>query len=212
MILTAMPSSALDVDVRESLRADLESLEGVRRAVVDEDPLRIYLVCDRTESPVEMLARGILARSGISAAAEVHVAYLPTPEPRRRVRFVAARLTTPRIGRARAEVELEWAGRTFRDEVEGETGSAMELRLAATATLRTLNAILNQRVEFSLVGIKSFRAFDTEVIVVLLRTDHINPLIGASLATEDPFRSASLAVLNATNRVLGNYLANPENS
>ena len=34
------------------------------------------------------------------------------------------------------------------------------------------------------------------------------PLIGAALATEDPFRSASLAVLNATNRVLGNYLAN----
>lgn len=213
MILTAMPSSALDVDVRERLQAELESLEGVRRAIVDEDPLRVYLVCERSETPIEMLARGILARSGLSsAAAEVHVAYLPAQEPRRRVRFVAARLTKPTIGRARAEVELEWAGRTFRDEVEGETGSAMEMRLAATATLRTLNAILNERVQFSLVGIKSFRAFDTDVVVVLLRTENINPLIGASLATEDPFRSASLAVLNATNRVLGNYLSNPENS
>ena len=213
MILTAMPSTALDVDARERLRADLEALDGVVRAVVDDQPLRIYLICERTEAPTEMLVRSILASSGLYAAdAEVHVAYLPNPEPRRRVRFVSARLTTPRVGRSRAEVELEWGGQTFQDEVEGETGSAIELRLAALATLRTLGAILNGRMEFSLVGIKSFRAFDTDVIVVLLRTDHINPLIGASLATGDAYRSAALAVLNATNRVLGNYLSNPENS
>ena len=213
MILTAMPTSAMDVDARERLRSELEALDGVRRAIVDEDPLRVYLVCERSDSPVEMQARGILAAAGYSAAeAEVHAAYLPAAEPRRRVRFLAARLTTPRVGRSRAEVELEWGGQTYCDEVEGETGSAIELRLAALATLRTLSAILNDRVQFSLTGIKSFRAFDTEVVVVLLRTEHVHTLIGASLATEDPYRSASLAVLNATNRVLGNYLTNPENS
>lgn len=213
MILTAMPSSALDVEARERLRAELETLEGVHRVVVDEEPLRVYVICERTEGPVEMLVRSILARNGLYAeSAEVHIAYLPTPEPRRRVRFVAARLATPRIGRARAEVELEWSGQTFRDEVEGETGSAMELRHAAQATLGALSAILNGRMQFSLVGIKSFRAFDTDVVVVLLRTDHVHTLIGASLATGDPHRSAALAVLNATNRVLGNYLSNAENS
>jgi hypothetical protein len=213
MILTAMPSSALDVEARERLRTELESLDGVRRAIVDEDPLRVYVVCEHTEGPVEMLVRSILARNGLLAdAAEVHIAYLPNPEPRRRVRFVAARLGTPRTGRARAEVELEWSGQTYRDEVEGETGSAMELRHAAQATLGALGAILNGRMQFSLVGIKSFRAFDTDVVVVLLRTDNVNTLIGASLATGEPHRSAALAVLNATNRVLGNYLTNVENS
>ena len=206
-----MPLSALDVDAREHLRSELEALEGVRRAVIDEDPLRIYVICERAEGPTEMLVRSILARSGLAAAdAEVHLSYLSAPEPRRRVRFVAARLTTPRMGRAVAQVELEWGGQTFRDEVEGETGAAVELRLAAQATLRALEAILNGRMQFGLVGIKSFRAFDTDVIVVLLRTENVHALIGASLATGDPNRSAALAVLNATNRVLGNYLTNAE--
>ncbi|HYR08964.1 MAG TPA: hypothetical protein VEQ60_14380 [Longimicrobium sp.] len=206
-----MPLSALDVDAREHLRSELEALEGVRRAVIDEDPLRIYLICERAEGPTEMLVRSILARSGLSAAdAEVHLAHLPAPEPRRRVRFVAARVTTPRMGRAVAQVELEWGGQTYRDEVEGETGAAVELRSAAQATLRALESILNGRMQFGLVGIKSFRAFDTDVVVVLLRTENVHALIGASLATGDPHRSAALAVLNATNRVLGNYLTNVE--
>lgn len=206
-----MPLPALDVDAREQLRSELEALEGVRRVVIDEDPLRIYLICERADAPTEMLVRSILARAGLSAAdAEVHLAYLSAPEPRRRVRFVAARLTTPRMGRAVAQVELEWGGQTFRDEVEGETGAAVELRLAAQATLRALESILNGRMSFGLVGIKSFRAFDTDVIVVLLRTENVHALIGASLASGDPHRSAALAVLNATNRVLGNYLTNVE--
>lgn len=204
-----MPLSALDVDAREQLRSELEALEGVRRAVIDEDPLRIYLICERADGPTEMLVHSVLAASGVGAA-EVNLAYLPKPEARRRVRFVAARLTTPRTGRAQAQVELEWNGQTHRGEVEGETGSAVELRLAALATLRTLESILSGRMQFGLVGIKSFRAFDTDVIVVLLRTENVHALIGASLATGDPHRSAALAVLNATNRVLGNYLANNE--
>ncbi len=205
-----MPLSALDVDAREHLRSELEALEGVRRAVIDEDPPRIYLICERAEGPTEMLVHSILARNGLDAGTEVHLAYLPKPEARRRVRFVAARLTKPRTGSSVAQVELEWNGETHRGEVEGETGSAVELRLAALATLRTLESILNGRMQFGLVGIKSFRAFDTDVVVVLLRTENVNALIGASLATVDPHRSAALAVLNATNRVLGNYLANSE--
>lgn len=206
-----MPSSALDVDAREHLRSELEALEGVRRAVIDDDPLRIYVICERAEGPTEMLVRSILASSGLSAAdAEVHMAFIPAPEARRRVRFVAARLLAPRTGRSVAQVELEWGGQTYRDEVEGETGAAVELRLAAQATLRALEAILNGRMHFGLVGIKSFRAFDTDVVVVLLRTENVHALIGASLASGDPHRSAALAVLNATNRVLGNYLTNAE--
>ena len=206
-----MTLPAMDVDARERLRAELEALEGVTRAVVEYDPPRVLLVCERTESPTEILVNTVLASHGLPAdQTEVQVAYLPHPEPRRRVRFVGARMDKSSIGRARATVELEWSGQVYRASVEGESGPALELRLAALATLRTLEAILGERLTFELVGIKSFRAFDTDVVVVLLRTEPVNSLIGASLATNDPYRSASLAVLNATNRVLGNYLTDPE--
>jgi hypothetical protein len=205
-----MSAAMLDEAARERLRAELESVGGVRRAVVDGDASpSVYLICDRGDGgPVEALARGILAREGF-VGAEVQLAFVPAAEPRRRVRFVSARLSQPRPGRAIAEVVLEWAGESFRQEVEGEGGAPLELRLAALATLRSLHAILGGRVEFELVGIKGFRAFDAEVVVAVLRggTRDGRTLIGAALATENLHRSASLAVLNATNRVLGNYLA-----
>jgi hypothetical protein len=206
-----MAHSALDPAARERLRAELETIACVRRAVVDADPLRVYIVCDAADQPTEMLVASMLAHAGIAAGdAEVHLAYLTPPGERRRVRFGAARLTTPRMGRTEAQVELEWAGTTFSESEEGQTGSALEMRLVAAATLRTLETILEGRVRFSLLGIKSLRAFDTELVVVLLQTDNAPPLVGAAVATTDPFRSAALAVLNATNRVLGNYLSNAD--
>ncbi len=208
------PPALVDAE-RDVLRAELEALDCVRRAVVDADPRpTVYLVCDGPASgPVEMLARSVMARHGLAPGdAELLVSFLPAPEPRRRVRFVAAHLRVPRPGRAFAEVELEWAGETYREEVEGESGAALELRLAALATLRTLDAILQGRAAFQLVGIKSIRAFDADVVVALLRGSDAGgaPLIGAALAAGDPYRSAALAVLNATNRVLGNYLVQAE--
>ena len=114
-----------------------------------------------------------------------------------------------RAGRARAEVELEWAGQSFREEMEGESGSAVELRLAALATLRALEGILGGQMQFELVGIKGTRAFDADVVVALLRSEQAagRSLVGAALATDNLHRSAALAVLNATNRALGNYLS-----
>jgi hypothetical protein len=208
-----MSAAMLDEAGRERLRAELESVGGVRRAVVDGDASpSVYLICERGDGgPVEALARGILAREGF-VGADVQLAFVPAAEPRRRVRFVSARLTQPRPGRAVAEVELEWAGESYRQVVEGEGGAALELRLSALATLRSLHAILGGRVEFELVGIKGFRAFDAEVVVAVLRggTPDGRTLIGAALATENLHNSASLAVLNATNRILGNYLSHSQ--
>jgi hypothetical protein len=205
-----MPDAPPDPDVRASLRADLEAIGCVRKAFLEEDPLELYVICDREESePAEPLARALLAQHGFPQSTPVHVAYVPMPEPRRRVRFVSARLTSPRPGRAVAAVELEWAGQTFVHESEGESGSALELRLAAMATVRTLEAILGGRMQFELVGIKGLKAFDTDVVVALLSSEQSagHALVGAALATDNLYRSAALAVLNATNRMLGNYLS-----
>ncbi|HEX5727133.1 MAG TPA: hypothetical protein VFX98_16770 [Longimicrobiaceae bacterium] len=207
-------TATLDAETRERLRSELEDIDGVQRALIEGPPWEVYLVCDRVEQvPTELFVRSILTRHGIPASdAEVRVCHLPAPEPRRRVRFLSARLEVPRSGRAHAEVELEWGGQTYHGELEGESGAALELRLSALATIRTLEGILQERLRFHLVGIKNVRAFDADVIVALVRVEEEEGkhLIGASLVTEDPHRAAALAVLNATNRVLGNYLSNTD--
>lgn len=205
-----MNSPALDEAARERLRADLEEIEGVRRAVVDGPPAVVYLVAERTDAaPVELLARAVLARHGLPGReVELQVCFLPEPLPPRRVRFVRARVVYPGPGRAVASVALEWEGRSFEGEAEGESGGPLELRLSALAALRALAAVLGGALRFELVGIKAVRAFDADLVVVLLRLEHdpANTLIGAAVAGESPARAATLAVLNATNRILGNYL------
>lgn len=205
------PPPALDAAGLAALRSELEAIEGVARAVIEGPPYRLYLICEPTETtPTELLVQSVLARHGLGGNhVEVQACFLPTSQPRRRVRFVRSEIRSTWKG-ARAMVELEWSGQTFSDTLEGESGAALELRLTALATLRVLEAVLQHAISFQLVGIKGFRAFDADVVVVVLRAgdeDH-QQLIGASLATEDPHRSAALAVLNATNRLLGNYLNN----
>lgn len=205
-----MPAT-LDTAALDSVRADLEGIEGVHRVFLEGPPYTVYVVAERgAPTPTEMVVHAVLARHGL-AEAQVHLTHLAAPEPRRRVRFVAAKVATPRMGRAHAAVELEWAGRTVLGEVEGESGYALELRLAAMATLTALDQVMDGRVKFQMVGIKPFRAFDADVVVALVRSDvDGKSLIGAALAADDPYRAASVAVLNATNRILGNYLSNDE--
>jgi hypothetical protein len=45
------------------------------------------------------------------------------------------------------------------------------------------------------------------VSVTVKKGDGPRKLLGACLAEDDPVRGAAVAVLNATNRVLGNFIA-----
>lgn len=205
-----MASARLDEAGRQRLRAELESLDGVRRALLDGSPPAVYLVCDRGEpAQLEMLAGAVLVRHGLDrTGTAVHVSFLATPQPTRRVRFLHARVARPGAGRAVASVAVEWEGTVFDADVAGESGEAIELRLAAIATLRCIEAVIDGALRFRLVGVRTLRAFDSDMVAVLLRTESGGaPLIGASLARENVHESAAVAVLNATNRVLGNYLA-----
>ena len=64
-------------------------------------------------------------------------------------------------------------------------------------------------VRFELLGVKAVRAFDANVIIVSLATHGESAghrVVGSYLTEEDAARGAALAVLNATNRILGNKL------
>jgi hypothetical protein len=61
---------------------------------------------------------------------------------------------------------------------------------------------------FELLGVKAVRAFDATVVIVSLATsaEGDQRVVGSVLTEDDPGRAAALAVLNATNRILGNRL------
>lgn len=112
-------------------------------------------------------------------------------------------------GRCRAKVVLTWSdGRRFEGASEGVSSQAGELRCSAGAAVQALEQAVEPRLTFELLGVKAVRAFDATVVIVSLsaRTTEATRLVGSSLTESDPPRGAALAVLNATNRLLGNYL------
>lgn len=113
--------------------------------------------------------------------------------------------------RCQAEVCLEWEGVEYRGKEEGVGRSAIEHRVAAEATLKALALLLRGNVGFRLVGTKAVKAFDDNVAIVALAVQEGNGgerhVIGAALAEDhDMARGMARAVLNATNRLLGNFL------
>jgi hypothetical protein len=113
-------------------------------------------------------------------------------------------------GHCRARVVLAWSdGRQFVGESEGVNSQAGELRCSASATVRALERASQPALAFEVLGVKAVRAFDATVIIVSLsaRTEEApSRLVGSCLTESDVPRGAALAVLNATNRILGNYL------
>jgi hypothetical protein len=62
---------------------------------------------------------------------------------------------------------------------------------------------------FELLGVKAVRAFDATVVIVSLAVHGEGKgerVVGSYLTENDTPRGAALAVLNATNRMLGNRL------
>jgi len=113
-------------------------------------------------------------------------------------------------GRCRAKVILTWSdGRRFEGGSDGVSSQTGELRCCAEAAVNALEQAVQPRLTFELVGVKTVRAFDATVVIVSLsaRGEQTLRLVGSCLTETDPPRGAALAVLNATNRLLGNYLA-----
>ena len=132
----------------------------------------------------------------------------PLPERLRFAEFTLDRLPN---GRCRARVGLTWRdSEQFTGEGEGLASQAGELRCSAQACVIALGqAVKDGGLSFELLGVKAVRAFDATVVIVSLAVQGDGPgtrVVGSYLTEADTPRGAALAVLNATNRILGNRL------
>ena len=127
-----------------------------------------------------------------------------------RLRFAEFTLDRLPNGRCRARVGLTWKeSEQFTGESEGLGSQAGELRTAAEACVRALTDAVQGAMGFELLGVKAVRAFDATVVIVSLAVQGEGSghrVVGSYLTENDAARGAALAVLNATNRILGNRL------
>lgn len=134
----------------------------------------------------------------------------PIQGQRSRLRFTDFIFRRASDGRCTAEVELEWTeGLRVRGSAAGQSSPTVDLRVAAEAALRAIEAFSEGAMAFDLIGTKAVRAFDANVVIVSVENRREGPrrLLGACLVEDDPCRGAVVAILSATNRVLGNFIA-----
>ncbi len=132
------------------------------------------------------------------------------PSATDRLRFAEFELLRLPNGRCRSRVLLTWQDtERFTGEAEGLTSQAGELRCAAQACVNALTQAVHDGMGFELLGVKAVRAFDANVVIVSLGLQGEGQgqrVVGSYLSDSDAARGAALAVLNATNRILGNKL------
>jgi hypothetical protein len=126
-----------------------------------------------------------------------------------RLKFAEFSLERLANGRCRARVVLTWQEvNEFLGESEGLGSQAGELRCSAEACVVALTKAVKGEVKFELLGVKAVRAFDANVVIVSMAVPdqhETHRLVGCFLTDDaDPTKGAALAVLNATNRILGN--------
>ena len=135
----------------------------------------------------------------------------PAQLKRERLRFSNFTFTRTPSGHATAEVELEWVdGVRVTGAANGQSSPMGDLRIATEAALKAIERFSDGALRFELVGVKLLRAFDANVVICSINVrsgEGPTKLLGCYLAELDPVRGAVVAVLNATNRVLGNFIA-----
>lgn len=128
-----------------------------------------------------------------------------------RIRFEDFTLDQQPGSRCAVQVVLGWKpGDGFSGKSDGVDSPTGQLRCAANATARALEQAFGEEVQLSVLGVKAIKAFDAVLVVVSL-TSHSRGqdqrLVGSCMVEDDLARGAALAVLNATNRLLGNLIA-----
>ena len=133
-------------------------------------------------------------------------------EPRRsRLRFTGLHFERTPSARCTAVVELEWTpGDVIRGQADGIASPLGDLRVVADATLRAIECFTKGSVALELIGVKTMRAFDANVVMVSVLArgaEGERRLLGCHLSDDNLSHSTVIATLQATNRALGNSIA-----
>jgi hypothetical protein len=129
---------------------------------------------------------------------------------RERVKFADFSFTRTPAGQCSAEVTLEWDGSLYSGRSIGQSSPLGDFRVSAEAALRALDDLTRGSLQLELLGVKHIRAFDANLVLVSVsvrENGQYTRLVGCYLAETDTRRGAAMAVLNATNRVLGNHIS-----
>lgn len=131
--------------------------------------------------------------------------------PQQRVKFISHQIESTPEGHRRAEVTLEIPPhRTFVGTADCPEVSPGDLRCAALATVDALHKAMGDiDNSLELIGARAVRAFDAHVVIVALSVNangRTRRLVGSFLAEKDLARGAAIAVLSATNRLLGRMM------
>ena len=108
-------------------------------------------------------------------------------------------------GQCQARVSVAWhpAGE-FAATVEAADTPQGQLRCAAEATAKALEQATGNTVILQVLAVKAIEPFDTIIVVLSLEIENvIKRLVGSCLIRERMALGAVLAVMNATNRLLG---------
>lgn len=204
-------AAALDADALANLQDRLLELEGVLHAGLDRRSNDLWIVRDpaHDHAPIELAVQNRIAALGHDPAGlNVRVTLPMAAGPRRRVRFESVDRAEEN-GRVGVTVSLEWNGTVHSGSAFGEKGPAMELKTTARAAVAALEKLIGQPLDVRIIGLKAIHAFDSDLMVAsLLRADGGHQrLVGAVVVTDGgTLEAASLAVLSALNRTLGNFL------
>ena len=127
-----------------------------------------------------------------------------------RLRFSDFAFERTPSGQVSCLVTLEFGpGELISGKASGQASPAGDVRLGAEATIRALESFTEKSLTFDLIGVKVVRAFDANIVISSLMQrgdDGPDRLLGCYLAEGDLVRGAALSVLNATNRVMGNFI------
>ena len=131
--------------------------------------------------------------------------------PQQRVKFISHEMESTPEGHRRAEVTLEIPpNRTFVGTADCLEDSPGNLRCAALATVDALRKVMGDADNsLELIGARAVRAFDAHVVIVALSINangRTRRLVGSFLADKDLAQGAAIAVLSATNRLLGRMM------
>jgi hypothetical protein len=203
-------SQSFDAELRDAVLRAVQVLDGVQHAGLDAEAGEIWIACDpdHDRGPVQVAVRKALAQLGPDAAElEVNLVGGPIDEVRRRVRFMGIeRVDEPRL--TRIDVDLEWGSVVYRGTATCVKSRPIELNSTASAVVDALEELTDVQLGLRVVGVKAFRAFDSELMVASLSGNDgtRQHLVGAVVVRDDQFKAAALATLSALNRTLGNFL------